>query len=170
MLIVDDNRDAADTLGTLIGLWGHEARVAYDGAEALGAAGAFRPDCVFLDINLPGVDGYDVARRLRQDPDLRRAKLVALSAYSSGEHVRRVQEAGFDHHLVKPADPAEIQGLLHMQSEVRALARETRQLIGEARDELKEVRQEIREVKQELREVKDELRDVKEALGEGEAG
>jgi two-component system OmpR family response regulator len=170
VLVVDDNQDAAKSLCVLIGLWGHEARAVHDGLGALDEARSYRPDCLFLDINLPGLDGYGLARRLREDPELDRAKLVALSAYSSGEHARRVQKAGFDHQLVKPADPAEIEGLLTMLSEVRALAQETRELVGETRDELREVRQEIRAVEQELREVKDELRDVKNVLGEGGPG
>jgi two-component system, OmpR family, response regulator len=169
VLVVDDNEDAADSLGLLLRLWGHEARVAYDGAEALEAARAFRPDCLFLDIALPGMDGYQLARQLREEPALARAKLVALSAYSNDEHVARVKEAGFDHQLIKPADPSEVEGLLKMLSEVRALARETRDLIGEARDDLKEVRQEIKEVRQGIREVKEELHEVKDALGDASA-
>jgi CheY-like chemotaxis protein len=172
VLVVDDNRDAADTLCALVGMWGHTARAAYDGAEALATARAFRPDCLFLDIGLPGSDGYSVARQLRRDPDLGRAKLVALTAYSSEDHARRAREAGFDHYLVKPADPKDVEGLLEMLSEVRELvsqnielAREARELIGEASNDLKEVWQEIREVKEELREVREEIREVRDVLG-----
>ena len=172
VLVVDDNRDAADTLCLLVGMWGHTARAAYDGAAALEAARAFRPDCLFLDIGLPRIDGYGLARQLRREPALEKARLVALTAYSSEDHARRIREAGFDHHLVKPADPKEVEGLLQMLSEVRELAgrsvdlaREAKALIGEAKDELKEVKQEIREVKQELREVKQELREVKDVIG-----
>src|SRR5690242_5957258 len=89
VLVVDDNRDAADSLCLLAGMWGHAARAAYDGAQALETARAFRPDCLFLDIGLPGIDGYSLARQIRRETDLGRAKLVALTAYSSEDHARR---------------------------------------------------------------------------------
>src|SRR6266702_3932849 len=82
VLIVDDNRDAADSLAMLARVWGYEARVAYDGEAALETALTFRPDCLLLDIGLPRLDGYALARRVRQQPGLETAKLVALSAYS----------------------------------------------------------------------------------------
>jgi two-component system, OmpR family, response regulator len=171
VLVVDDNRDAADSLCLLVEMWGHTARAAYDGAEALEAARAFQPDCLFADIRLPGIDGYSLARQVRGQPDLARAKLVALTAYSSEDHARCIREAGFDHHLVKPAEPRDVEGLLQMLSEVRELAsrnvelaRETRELIGEAKSDLNEVKQEIREVKEELREVRQELREVKDVI------
>src|SRR5262249_51990624 len=79
-----------------------------------GAAPAFQPVCLLRDIARPRMDGSPLARRIRQQPELSRAKLVALSAYSSEEHRQRVHEAGFDHALVKPADPTELEGLLKM--------------------------------------------------------
>jgi CheY-like chemotaxis protein len=176
VLVVDDNADAADSLCTLLRLWGYDAHVAYDGTTGLEAASALLPDCLFLDIGLPGVDGYDLAQRLRAHPALSRAKLVALSAYSDRE---RSRAAGFDHHLVKPADPREVEGLLKMLTEVlkvasetqkiaeqsALMARETKHLIGEAREDMKELKGELREVKDELREVKGELREVKDIIG-----
>ena len=93
VLVVDDNRDAADTLTVLAGLWGYEARAAYDGPAALAAAQSFGPDCMFLDIGLPGMDGYELAYRLRQEATLRTARLVALTAYSGDDHQRRVRDA-----------------------------------------------------------------------------
>jgi len=178
VLIVDDNRDAADSLRFLLKLWGCAAVVAYDGATALTTALASRPHCLVLDINMPGIDGYTLARKVRQHPVLGTAKLVALSARSGLEHERRAREAGFDYLLTKPADPGQMEELVAMLKQVMdlasrteqlanqnvELAKETKGLLGEAKVELQEVKQEIREVKDELREVKEELRDVKEEL------
>ncbi len=168
VLVVDDNRDAADTLCALLRLWGYEARAAYDGNAGLEAASALLPDCLFLDLGLPGLDGYALAERLRQHPVLKRAKLVALSAYADRD---RTRAAGFDYHFVKPADPEELEALLKMWSEVLKLAeksadaaKETKQLIGEARAEMRELKGEVRELKGELREVRQELREVKQAI------
>ena len=170
VLIVDDNQDAADTLGLLARMWGYEARAAYDGPAALAAARSFGPDCLVLDIGLPGIDGYALAHRLRREPALRAAKLVALTAYSGDHHQRRVRDAGFDYHLTKPADPGELERLFRMLAHALKLAertqalaqqnvelaRETRELLIEVKDELKEVKDELREVREELREVKED--------------
>src|SRR5262249_7351229 len=112
LLIVEDNRDAADSLSVLLGLLGHEVRVAYTGPDGVGAAAGWLPDVVLSDIGLPGCDGYEVARQLRRLPGLQGALLVALTGYGSDEDRRRSREAGFDHHLVKPADPMVIQRVL----------------------------------------------------------
>jgi CheY-like chemotaxis protein len=179
VLIVDDNTDAADSLCMLLRLWGYDARAAYDGTAGLDAASALLPDCLFLDIGLPGIDGYDLARRLRALPALRQAKLVALSAYADRE---RSLAAGFDYHFVKPADPGEVEALLKMLSELLKIAgetqkvaeqsaevaKETRHMVGEARQEVRGLRGDLREVKEELREVKEELREVKEVIGRGD--
>jgi PAS domain S-box-containing protein len=112
ILVVDDNVDAARSLATLLRLLGHAVRTAHDGAAALEAAGAERPELVFLDIGLPGMDGYEVARRLRQEPGLRRTRLVALTGYGQEEDRRRSEQAGFDRHVVKPVDLAVLKALL----------------------------------------------------------
>jgi len=104
VLVVDDNVDAAISLEVLLRHMGHEVRVAHDGAAALGAAQAFQPDVVFLDIALPGMSGYDVAKSLR-DAATGVTRIVALTGYSQQDDVRRSREAGFDAHLVKPVDP-----------------------------------------------------------------
>jgi signal transduction histidine kinase/DNA-binding response OmpR family regulator len=104
LLVVDDNQDAADSLALLLGTAGHEVRVYTDGPAALAAADNFRPDMVLLDIGLPGMSGYEVAQRLRSRPGHEGVLLVALTGYGQDEDVRRSREAGFDHHLVKPAD------------------------------------------------------------------
>jgi CheY-like chemotaxis protein len=103
LLVVDDNRDAANTLAALLESMGHEVRTAYDGNDAISLAVARPPDAVFLDIGLPGVNGYDVARAMRASPALSGTKLIAFTGYGHDEDRRRVREAGFDHHLVKPA-------------------------------------------------------------------
>jgi len=102
---VEDNRDTADSLKMLLELLGHEIRVAYTGPEGVQAATEWIPDAVLCDIGLPGLDGYGVARELRLNPATARTRLVALTGYGSDDDRRRSQQAGFDHHLTKPADP-----------------------------------------------------------------
>jgi two-component system, chemotaxis family, CheB/CheR fusion protein len=112
VLAVDDNVDAANTMAMLLGIAGHEVRTAYDGSAALAAAQAYGPEIVLLDIGLPGMDGYEVARRLRAIPELERCVLVALTGYGQEEDRRRSSAAGFDYHLVKPVDPQSLTELL----------------------------------------------------------
>jgi PAS domain S-box-containing protein len=111
VLVVDDNRDSAESIALLAEIWGHEVRTALDGPSALDIAAAYRPEVILLDIGLPGMDGYEVARQLRQrqggDP-----VLVAMTGYGMEEDRRRSREAGFDHHLVKPVDPEGLRVLL----------------------------------------------------------
>jgi PAS domain S-box-containing protein len=112
LLVVDDNRDAADSLAMLLRLQGHEVRVAHDGPAALEMVNGYCPALVFLDIGMPGMDGYEVARRLRQQPGLNNVRLAALTGWGQQEDRRRTAEAGFDHHLVKPVEPKALEGLL----------------------------------------------------------
>jgi len=112
ILVVDDNRDASETLATLLRLTGHETRTAFDGKEAIAAAAQFRPDVVLLDIGLPRTNGYDVARHLRTQSWGRDAKLIALTGWGQDEDRRKSQEAGFDAHIVKPVDHAYLIQLL----------------------------------------------------------
>ena len=107
VLVVDDNVDGAESLATLVGLWGHEVRIAHDGPSALITAAEFRPDAVLLDIGLPGLDGYKVARQLRARPGSGTTKPVALTGWGRDADRERPLAAGFDLHLVKPVDPAE---------------------------------------------------------------
>jgi signal transduction histidine kinase len=111
VLVVDDSADAAESLAILLRMKGHEVRTAHDGREALKAVNGFRPEVVFLDIGLPGMSGYDVARRLREQPDAGSMRLVALSGYGGGESDRS-KEAGFEAHLVKPCRIEELEALL----------------------------------------------------------
>jgi PAS domain S-box-containing protein len=112
LLVVDDNHDAAITLSMLLRLQGHEVRVAHNGLSALEVAASFRPDLIFLDLGMPGMDGYEVARRIRQSPGLEATILAALTGWGQPDDRRRTAEAGFDHHLVKPVEPKAIESLL----------------------------------------------------------
>ncbi|WP_066336630.1 response regulator [Azohydromonas lata] len=112
VLVVDDNVDAADSLAMMLELMGHEARAVHDGAAALQAAPAWRPDIVLLDIGLPGLNGYEVARRLRADPALAGTLLVALTGWGSEGDKRRSAEAGFDAHLTKPVALDDVEAVL----------------------------------------------------------
>jgi PAS domain S-box-containing protein len=109
VLVVDDNRDAAQTLATLLGLMQLDVRVANEGGEALRLAELHRPELVLLDIGMPRMDGYEVARRLRSLPCTATARIVALSGYGQDSDKRRSAAAGFDDHLVKPVDPERLE-------------------------------------------------------------
>jgi CheY-like chemotaxis protein len=112
VLIVEDHRDGAESLATLLRLWGHEARVVRDGAAALEAAASERPDVVLLDIGLPGMDGYEVAERLREGRPRAMPLVIAVTGYGDEEARLRAAEAGIDLYLLKPADPQQLQALL----------------------------------------------------------
>lgn len=110
--MVDDNTDAAESLSVLLKLDHHEVRTASDGPTALAALQEFQPEVVLLDIGLPDMDGYEVARRVRAMPEVRDAVLVAVTGYGREEDRRRAMEAGFDHHLLKPVDLAALAEIL----------------------------------------------------------
>jgi CheY-like chemotaxis protein len=112
LLVVDDNRDAADSLAELLRLQGHEVRVAYSGVAALEMTKTYTPDVVFLDIGMPGMDGYEAARRMREQPGLGNVVLAALTGWGQQADRRRTAEAGFDHHLVKPPEPQALEDVL----------------------------------------------------------
>ncbi|MGI8672343.1 MAG: response regulator [Luteitalea sp.] len=112
VLVVDDNADSAESLSLLLELMGHEVRTAHDGEQALAEADAFRPELVLMDIGMPRMDGYEAARRLRQSPWAQDVVLVALTGWGQDEDKRRSEAAGFNHHLIKPVDPAALGELL----------------------------------------------------------
>jgi two-component system CheB/CheR fusion protein len=112
VVLVEDNREAADMLKMLLELLGHEVAVAHSGPEGVELAAAFGPEVVLCDIGLPGYDGFEVARQLRGRPATAKALLVALTGYGAEEDRRRGLEAGFDEYLVKPADPAALESAL----------------------------------------------------------
>jgi CheY-like chemotaxis protein len=112
LLVVDDNRDMVKSFAQLLKLEGHEVFQAYDGPGALSVARVHPPDVIFLDIGLPGKDGYEVARELSALPELAGTVLVAVSGYGQERDSARAREAGFQHHLVKPVDFAALESLL----------------------------------------------------------
>ena len=112
VVIVDDNRDAADSMATLLRMRGHDVRVAYDGMSGISLALAHRAEAAFVDIGLPGIDGHEVARRLREDPETAGMVLVALTGYGRDEDRVVSKDAGFDHHLVKPVLPEALDKVL----------------------------------------------------------
>jgi CheY-like chemotaxis protein len=120
VLVVDDNIDTAETLAMLLKDSGYDVRTAHDGPTALEAALDYRPNVVLLDIGLPGLDGFEVAKRIRQQPVLQNVVLVAMTGYGQESDRRRSQEAGFDHHLVKPADFGKVQQILATASKKAA--------------------------------------------------
>ncbi len=112
VVVADDNRDAAESLAALLQMVGHDVRIAYDGVEAVGLATEYRPDAVVLDIGMPKMNGYDAAQKLRAGPAGKDMIIIALSGWGQEEDKRRSREAGIDHHLVKPLDPASLLRLL----------------------------------------------------------
>ncbi len=120
VLLIDDTVDAADAMRDLLTLDGHDARVAYDGPSGIALARDFRPQVVFCDIGLPGLDGYAVARAMRADDALRGAYLVALSGYARPNDRERSAEAGFDWHLAKPSSTEELERVVAERPGLRA--------------------------------------------------
>jgi CheY-like chemotaxis protein len=112
VLVVDDVQDSADILVLLVKLWGYETAVAYDGLTAVEAARTWQPHVVLLDIGLPRVDGYEVARQLRLLPGMSKVLLVAITGHAKESDVQRCQEAAIDYHFRKPVEPVELQELL----------------------------------------------------------
>jgi CheY-like chemotaxis protein len=112
VLVVDDNVDAAVTVSALLKAWGHDVQTVYNGPAALETARGFRPDVVLLDIGLPGLSGYDVARKLRAEGIHDRVLITALTGYGQAEDRERAHAAGFDYHLTKPPDTAILEALL----------------------------------------------------------
>jgi len=173
VLVVDDNCDAADSMGLLLQLYGYQSRVAYDGRNGLLVAHAWAPDCVISDIRMPDLDGYSLARAIRSDPALSGVKLVALSAFSDEEHLRQAVAAGFDRLLTKPADMTQLVEVLRMIEEIKQIASETQKLAqqnvalaGQTKELIQEVREEVKEAKHEIRELKKEVGELKDHLGE----
>jgi PAS domain S-box-containing protein len=112
ILVAEDHYDAAESMEMMLRQWGNEVRVVHDGVKALQAVDEFRPDIVLLDIGLPGQNGYDVARQIRQKPEFRHVFLAAITGYGQMKDRRRSTEAGFDNHLTKPVDAAALRALI----------------------------------------------------------
>ncbi len=116
ILLVDDNADSSEPLSLLLQAKGHETRIAVEGEQALVMADEFCPGCVLLDLGLPGIDGYEVARRLRQRPYGMELVLVALTGWAGKEVRAKAAEAGFDYHLVKPVNLEELEHIVSVES------------------------------------------------------
>ena len=116
ILVVDDNRDGASSLAMLLTVMGHDTRIAHDGLEGVELAEAFRPDLIVLDIGLPKLNGLDACRRIREQPWAKNVVIAAATGWGQDEDRRRSEEAGFDHHLVKPVDAAAL-GMLAAEGE-----------------------------------------------------
>lgn len=116
VLIADDNRDGAETLGMLLELAGHEVHVAHSGAQALDLAQQVQPDVAVLDVGMPELNGYDVAERIRLQPWGKHMTLIALTGWGQRDDKRRAEDAGFDHHCTKPVDPDDLQRLFSPRS------------------------------------------------------
>jgi CheY-like chemotaxis protein len=116
ILVADDNQDAANTLALLLRLAGHDVRTAHGGQAALTLAHDFKPEFALLDIGMPDLDGYEVARRLRLTDSGKNVRLIAVTGWAQDEDKRRAHEAGFDHHLTKPVDPHRLDTLLSRPS------------------------------------------------------
>jgi len=112
VLLVDDNADSSEPLSLLLQTRGHETRISTDGEEAIALADDFRPDCVVLDLGLPRMDGYEVARRLRERPYGAEIVLVALTGWAGKDVRTKAAEAGFDYHLVKPVNWEELERIV----------------------------------------------------------
>ena len=119
ILVVDDNRDAADTCAALLELSGHHVQTAYTGREALELAATFRPHAIILDIGLPDFSGYVLAKRIRETKWGGSALLIAVTGWGQSEDKRRAQEAGFDHHLAKPVSAEALESALQMIKDMR---------------------------------------------------
>jgi len=112
VLVVDDNIDNAEIMAAVLRESGHEVYVAHDGRSAVAEARRLRPEFLFLDLGLPGLDGFQVAETLRREPGLEAMRIIAVTAYGQESDRRRAREAGFDQHLVKPVDMAFVESML----------------------------------------------------------
>ena len=112
IVVADDNEDSAQSFAMLLSFSGHEVRIAHDGEQALDALREFRPDFAFLDIGMPRLSGYEVAEAVRAEPWGREVMLIAVTGWGQSDDKLRAHTAGFDRHLVKPIDPAEVDRLL----------------------------------------------------------
>jgi len=113
VLVVDDYADSAESMAALLEMDGHEVRIAHDGVTAIEMARQYQPGIVFLDIGLPGINGFEVARTLRAAPETQHCVLIAVSGYGQPEDQRRSRDTGFNHHLVKPIDPLALRQVLN---------------------------------------------------------
>jgi CheY-like chemotaxis protein len=117
VLIVDDHRASADTMALLVGIWGHDVRRVYDGAAGLAMAAAYQPDVLLLDILMPNMSGFELARQVRQQAGLNKCFMIAVTGRTDAGHRLQCEEAGVDLFLIKPVDPSVLQTLLIWESQ-----------------------------------------------------
>ena len=127
VLIVDDCRDAADSLSLLMQIWGHDCATAYDAHSALNRLDTERPDVMLVDIAMPGMDGYQLAREVVRRHANKRPAMIAVTGFGDRDHRDAAAEAGFDHFVLKPIDPPEFERLLRSLRESTQLARQARE-------------------------------------------
>jgi CheY-like chemotaxis protein len=139
VLIVDDDADTVQTTAVLVRLWGHEARVACDAAQALAEAGTFQPDAALLDLAMPGLDGYGLAEQLREQAGARPLALFAVTGLARETDRLRCQQSGFTHYLIKPVDPSRLERILrHLAGQLiptGALPMHGAEYVSSARDQ-----------------------------------
>jgi two-component system OmpR family response regulator len=168
VLVVDDNRDAADTLASLLRAWGYDVRAEYDGQAAFLAMQMFRPDCVISDIEMPGTDGYRLAEMIRGNESLRNTTVISLSG---NYDPNLAAAAGFHYSLSKPAPVPILETLLRkvlaMNERIKGaekLIQGQGAVVSEVRDLMKEVKGDVRELKEELQEVIEDVQEIKDEL------
>ncbi|WP_254508556.1 response regulator [Anatilimnocola floriformis] len=168
VLVIDDNQDAARVMALLLKTFGYETRVAFSAEQGLSSARSSKPKFIVSDIGMPGMTGYDLARIIRLDENLRFIPLVAFTAYSEPEEAFA---AGFDEHILKTTEPLLIKEILAKivtmdkrleQSE--GLIQKQVEVISEARDVMKEVRKDVQEMREELKEVKEDVSQIKNEI------
>jgi CheY-like chemotaxis protein len=148
VLVADDNRDAADSLAALVRLWGHEACVAYDGVTALKLVDSNPPDVVLADLAMPTLDGRKLAQHMRASAGGSYFTLVAVTGFADDRQRNLALAAGFDHYLVKPVEPADVQCLLtEVERRTRAAVTRGRELIGQASDHVRQTRELVDEAR-----------------------
>jgi len=182
ILVIDDNRDLADSTAILLQLSGFDVCTIYDPREAVQAAKEFCPDCILSDITMPGIDGYKLASLFREEESFKDTPLVAMTAYIQEDRAKAV---GFGYHLLKPADPLTLVNLLRriLRMESRRLegfektvqqhtevVSEVKELMKEVKEDVKEIKEgltgEVKELKQKLDEVKEDVKEIKKGLKE----
>lgn len=118
IIVIDDNQDAADVLGMLLRVLGHRVHVAHDGGAALEQIDTLHPDLIFLDLGMPHMDGYEVARRVRQDTRLAETRIIAVTGYADQRRREQAAEAGFDDYLIKPTTVADLEAVISRTRDV----------------------------------------------------
>jgi CheY-like chemotaxis protein len=176
VLVVDDDNDAAENLCALLRFWGYQSQARYDAVSALSAARDHHPDCVLVDIDMPGLAGYRLAQRLRMQPGVDGTKLVALSTHADEPHVACSREAGFDFYFTKPIEPRDIgrlkrlmdtlNQLVSLAGKTEEMTRQNLALTNEMKELIKVVKSDMEEVKEEIIEIKDDVNELKEELRE----